>query len=45
MNCLSQFLDVPVPTLVTTSDRCYIACWFRNGAVLKFDQFHNSSFF
>jgi len=23
----------------------HIACWFRNGAVLKFDQFHDSSFF
>ena len=21
------------------------ACWFRGGAVLKFDQFHHSSFF
>ena len=24
---------------------CYIACWFRSGAVLKFDQFYHSSFF
>ena len=24
---------------------CHIACWFRNGAVLKFDQFCHSSFF
>ena len=23
---------------------CHIACWFRSGAVLKFYQFHNSSF-
>jgi len=24
---------------------CHIACWFRSGAVLKFDQFYHSSFF
>jgi len=24
---------------------CHIACWFRNGAVLKFDQLYHSSFF
>jgi len=24
---------------------CHIACWFRSGAVLKFDQFYQSSFF
>jgi len=24
---------------------CHIACWFRSGAVLKFDQFFHSSFF
>ena len=23
---------------------CHIACWFCSGAVLKFDQFHHSSF-
>ena len=23
----------------------HIACWFRSGAVIKFDQFHHSSFF
>ena len=23
---------------------CHIACWFRSGAVLKFDQFYQSSF-
>ena len=25
--------------------RRQIACWCRNGAVLKFDQWYNSSFF
>jgi len=24
---------------------CHIACWFRSGAVLTFDQFYQSSFF
>ena len=24
---------------------CHVACWFRSGAVLKFDQFCHSSFF
>jgi len=24
---------------------CHIACWFRSGAVLKFDQFYNSCFY
>ena len=24
---------------------CHIACWFRSGAVLKFDQLYHSSFF
>ena len=24
---------------------CHIACWFRSGPVLKFDQFYHSSFF
>jgi len=24
---------------------CHIACWFRSGAVLSFDQFYQSSFF
>jgi len=24
---------------------CHIACWFRSGALLKFDQFYHSSFF
>jgi len=24
---------------------CHVACWFRSGAVLKFDQFYHSSFF
>ena len=24
---------------------CHIACWFRSGAVFKFDQFYHSSFF
>jgi len=23
---------------------CHLACWFRSGAVLKFDQFYHSSF-
>jgi len=23
---------------------CHIACWFRSGAVLTFDQFYHSSF-
>jgi len=24
---------------------CHIACWYRSGAVLKFDQLYHSSFF
>jgi len=24
---------------------CHIACWFRSGAVLTFDQFYHSNFF
>jgi len=52
MSSHEMFISIPRCTCTDASDylrqiaaMCHLACWFRNGEVLKFDQFHNSSFF
>jgi len=41
LNCI-QVTTLGIRQIVVM---CHIACWFRSGEVLKFDQFYHSSFF
>jgi len=47
VNCLSRCTCADASDYVRSLlyVMCHIACWFRSGAVLKFDQFYHSSFF